>query len=168
MGWDLLIRQWGLPKEKMWITIYLEDDEAFHLWRKIGIPEDRIVRLGEKDNFWAMGETGPCGPCSEIITIREKGSAAAVRIAVWDVTATASWNSGTLSLCNLTGIQKESFIPWPSPVSTRGWGLNGSQPFFKESEVITTQTSFAPLFRKSKPSAALPMEKILVPISPSG
>src|SRR5512143_2928049 len=67
MGWDLLTRQWGLPKDKMWITIYLEDDEAFHLWQKIGISEDRIVRLGEKDNFWAMGETGPCGPCSEII-----------------------------------------------------------------------------------------------------
>ncbi len=67
MGWDLLIHQWGLPKEKMWITIYLEDNEAFDLWRKIGIPRDRIVRMGEKDNFWAMGETGPCGPCSEIV-----------------------------------------------------------------------------------------------------
>ncbi|OGP89723.1 MAG: alanine--tRNA ligase [Deltaproteobacteria bacterium RBG_16_48_10] len=73
MGWDLLIHQWGLPREKMWITIYLEDDEAFHLWRKIGIPEDRIVRLGEKDNFWAMGETGPCGPCSEIIIDQGEG-----------------------------------------------------------------------------------------------
>ncbi len=67
MGWDLLVRQWGLPADRMWITIYLDDDEAFHLWRRIGIPEDRLVRLGEKDNFWAMGETGPCGPCSEII-----------------------------------------------------------------------------------------------------
>jgi alanyl-tRNA synthetase len=67
MGWDLLIRQWGLPEEKMWITIYLDDDEAFHLWRRVGVPGNRIVRLGEKDNFWAMGETGPCGPCSEIV-----------------------------------------------------------------------------------------------------
>jgi alanyl-tRNA synthetase len=67
MAWDLLIREWGLTPEKMWITIYLDDDEAFDLWRKIGIPEDRIVRMGEKDNFWAMGETGPCGPCSEIV-----------------------------------------------------------------------------------------------------
>jgi len=66
MGWDLLIHQWGLPKDQMWVTIYLDDDEAFHLWRKI-VPEDRIVRLGEKDNFWAMGDTGPCGPCSEIV-----------------------------------------------------------------------------------------------------
>ena len=66
-GWDLLTREWKLHAEKIWITIYLEDDEAFHLWRKIGIPEERIVRMGEKDNFWAMGETGPCGPCSEIV-----------------------------------------------------------------------------------------------------
>jgi len=67
MAWDLLIHIWGLPEEKMWITIYLDDDEAFDLWRKVGIPTDRIVRMGEKDNFWAMGETGPCGPCSEIV-----------------------------------------------------------------------------------------------------
>jgi len=66
MAWDLMIHRWGLPKEKMWATIYLDDDEAFGLWKKI-VPEDRIVRLGEKDNFWAMGDTGPCGPCSEII-----------------------------------------------------------------------------------------------------
>ena len=66
MGWDLLVRQWGLPAEKLWATIYLDDDEAFNLWRRI-LPEDRIVRLGERDNFWAMGDTGPCGPCSEIV-----------------------------------------------------------------------------------------------------
>ena len=73
MGWDLLIRQWGLPAEKIWITIYLDDDEAFHLWRRVGVRGDRIVRLGEKDNFWAMGETGPCGPCSEIVIDQGEG-----------------------------------------------------------------------------------------------
>jgi len=73
MAWDLLVRQWGLPAEKMWITIYLDDDEAFHLWRRMGVPGDRIVRLGEKDNFWAMGETGPCGPCSEIVIDQGEG-----------------------------------------------------------------------------------------------
>lgn len=67
MAWDLLIHQWGLPGDRMWITIYLEDDDAFDLWRKMGIPGERIVRMGEKDNFWAMGETGPCGPCSELV-----------------------------------------------------------------------------------------------------
>ncbi len=73
MGWDLLIRQWGLPEEKMWVTIYLDDDESFHLWRRIGVRGERIVRLGEKDNFWAMGETGPCGPCSEIVIDQGEG-----------------------------------------------------------------------------------------------
>ncbi len=67
-GWDLLTHHMGLPKEKLWVSIYEEDEEAFDLWhRKVGLPSERIVRLGEKDNFWAMGETGPCGPCSEII-----------------------------------------------------------------------------------------------------
>ncbi|HUL31988.1 MAG TPA: alanine--tRNA ligase [Thermodesulfobacteriota bacterium] len=73
MAWDLLVRQWGLPAEKMWITIYLDDDESFHLWRKIGVREERIVRLGEKDNFWAMGDTGPCGPCSEMVIDQGEG-----------------------------------------------------------------------------------------------
>jgi alanyl-tRNA synthetase len=67
-GWEFLTRELGLPEERLWATIYKEDDEAFKLWQKIaGLPEDRIVRLGEKDNFWAMGDTGPCGPCSELI-----------------------------------------------------------------------------------------------------
>ncbi len=73
MAWDLLIHEWGLPAEKMWITIYLDDDEAFTLWRKIGVPSERIVRMGEKDNFWAMGDTGPCGPCSEIVIDQGEG-----------------------------------------------------------------------------------------------
>ena len=66
-GWDLLTNGFGLPADKLWVSIYLDDDEAYDIWhRQIGVPEDRIRRFGEKDNFWAMGDTGPCGPCSEI------------------------------------------------------------------------------------------------------
>lgn len=66
-AWDLLTNGYGLPVDKLWISIYLDDDEAFEIWNKqIGVPEDRIVRLGEADNFWSMGDTGPCGPCTEI------------------------------------------------------------------------------------------------------
>jgi alanyl-tRNA synthetase len=66
-GWDLLTNGFGLPEDKLWVSIYLDDDEAHNLWHKnIGIPENRISRFGEEDNFWAMGDTGPCGPCSEI------------------------------------------------------------------------------------------------------
>ncbi len=67
LAWDLLTKEWGLPKDKLTATIYEDDDEAMELWKKIaGLPEDRIVRLGAKSNFWQMGDTGPCGPCSEI------------------------------------------------------------------------------------------------------
>jgi len=66
-GWDLLTNGYGLPEDKLWVSIFLDDDEAADIWhRQIGVPEDRIVRFGEEDNFWAMGDTGPCGPCSEI------------------------------------------------------------------------------------------------------
>jgi len=66
-GWDLLINGYGLPEDKLWVSIYLDDDEANDLWQKnIGVPNERIVRFGEEDNFWSMGDTGPCGPCSEI------------------------------------------------------------------------------------------------------
>lgn len=67
-AWEFLTKEIGLPKERLWVTVYKDDDEAFRLWRGItGLSIDRIVRLGEKDNFWAMGDTGPCGPCSEIM-----------------------------------------------------------------------------------------------------
>ena len=67
MAWEFLTVDLGLPKEKMWVSVFEDDDEAFSLWEKIDdLPKGRIVRLGEADNFWAMGDTGPCGPCSEI------------------------------------------------------------------------------------------------------
>jgi alanyl-tRNA synthetase len=66
-AWELLTKEWGLPRDKLWATVYLHDDEAEQLWAKIsGLPAERIKRFGEKENFWEMGETGPCGPCSEI------------------------------------------------------------------------------------------------------
>jgi alanyl-tRNA synthetase len=66
-AWDLVTNQYGLPKDKLYVTVFREDDEAEELWQKVaGVPKSRIFRLDEKDNFWQMGETGPCGPCSEI------------------------------------------------------------------------------------------------------
>ncbi|MCZ6638642.1 MAG: alanine--tRNA ligase [Candidatus Dadabacteria bacterium] len=67
-GWKLMTEVYKLPVEKLWVTVFEEDDEALELWQKvIGLPEDRVLSLGEKDNFWSMGDTGPCGPCSEIL-----------------------------------------------------------------------------------------------------
>ncbi len=67
LAWNLITREYGLPADKLLATVYADDDEAFDLWKKIaGLPEDRIIRIATHDNFWAMGDTGPCGPCSEI------------------------------------------------------------------------------------------------------
>ena len=66
-AWELITKDYGLPKDKLYITVFREDDEAERLWQEVaGVPKDRIFRLDEKDNFWQMGDTGPCGPCSEI------------------------------------------------------------------------------------------------------
>ena len=66
-AWDLVTREYGLSKDKLYITVFREDDDAEELWQRVaGVPKSRIFRLDEKDNFWQMGDTGPCGPCSEI------------------------------------------------------------------------------------------------------
>jgi len=65
-AWDLLVEVYELPVERLWFTVYTDDDEAADLWLQVGAPPDRILRFGKEDNFWSMGETGPCGPCSEI------------------------------------------------------------------------------------------------------
>ncbi len=72
-AWELLTVKFGLPEEKLWVTVYQDDDEAWGIWnQEIGVPSERIIRIGDKggryqsDNFWMMGDTGPCGPCSEI------------------------------------------------------------------------------------------------------
>ena len=67
LAWNLITKEWGLSPDRLTATVYHTDDEAFELWKKIsGIPESRIIRIPTKDNFWAMGDDGPCGPCSEI------------------------------------------------------------------------------------------------------
>ncbi|MDA1098810.1 MAG: alanine--tRNA ligase [Proteobacteria bacterium] len=67
LAWNLVTREYGLDKDRLLVTVYHDDDQAFDLWRKIaGLPEERIIRIATSDNFWAMGDVGPCGPCSEI------------------------------------------------------------------------------------------------------
>ena len=65
-AWEMVTKEFGINKDRLIVTVYHTDDEAFDLWKKIGVPEDRIIRIGTADNFWQMGPTGPCGPCTEI------------------------------------------------------------------------------------------------------
>jgi len=125
-GWDLVTRVWGLPKEHLFASVFRGDDEAFELWRRIsGLPAARIQRCGEKDNFWAMGETGPCGPCSEIFVDRRPGE------------PQVDWDEGTesgryLEIWNLVFMQFERnrgddgtivATPLPTPSIDTGAGL---------------------------------------------
>src|SRR5499426_3923722 len=67
LAWTLVTKDFALPKDRLLITVYIDDDDAFNLWKKIaGLPDSKFLRIAGSDNFWAMGDTGPCGPCSEI------------------------------------------------------------------------------------------------------
>ncbi len=67
LAWELMTEVYRLDPSRLWVTVFREDEEAFRIWKeKVHVPADRILRMGEEDNFWSMGETGPCGPCSEI------------------------------------------------------------------------------------------------------
>ncbi|MEM9210077.1 MAG: alanine--tRNA ligase [Pseudomonadota bacterium] len=65
-AWELITTEFDIPKDKLYTTVYHTDDDAFEIWKKMGVPEDRIIRIATSDNFWQMGPTGPCGPCTEI------------------------------------------------------------------------------------------------------
>ena len=101
LAWNLVTKEFGLPKDKLLVTVYHDDDEAAGLWKKIaGLPDERIIRIPTSDNFWAMGDTGPCGPCSEIFYRPWRAHLRAARPAARTRTATASSRSGTSSSCS--------------------------------------------------------------------
>lgn len=110
-AWELLTGEnwFNLPKERLWVTVYETDDEAFDIWEKeVGIPRERIIRIGDNkgapyasDNFWQMGDTGPCGPCTGSSTIMATTSGAALREARKKM-AIATLRSGTSSSCSST------------------------------------------------------------------
>jgi alanyl-tRNA synthetase len=121
-GWELVTEVWGLQKETLWATVFEEDDEAADLWKRIaGLPSERVLRCGAKDNFWAMGDTGPCGPCSEIFVDLRPGE------------GQIDWHEGTESgryveLWNLVFMQFERqedgrLVPLPDPSIDTGAGL---------------------------------------------
>jgi alanyl-tRNA synthetase len=119
-AWELLTRHYNLPAERLWVTVYKDDDEAFRIWAdKIGIPDHKINRLGDKDNFWQMGETGPCGPCSEIHYDRgpEFGPA-----------EFSEGNRRYVEIWNLVFMQyfrneSGSLLPLPAPAIDTGMGM---------------------------------------------
>jgi len=124
-AWVFLTRELGLEPARLYPTIYLDDDEAFSLWQEVaGVPPERITRLGREDNFWAMGDTGPCGPCSEILYDRGPEACTCGRPDCSPAYACDRW----LELWNLVFMQFEahadgSMTPLPRPSIDTGMGL---------------------------------------------
>lgn len=123
-AWELITEVFRFPRERIYITVYEEDEEAFRVWtEKVGVEPERVFRLGKKDNFWAMGETGPCGPCSEIhydLVPSSKGGSAYELI--------VSGNDRMVELWNLVFMQFEQELsgelrPLPRPSIDTGMGL---------------------------------------------
>lgn len=123
-AWEFLTKVMALPKDQLWATVYVDDDEAAGLWRTVsGLPAERIVRLGEKDNFWSMGDSGPCGPCSEVVIDRGKEFACSTKCALGKCDCDR-W----LELWNLVFMQYDKdvegrMMPLPRPSIDTGMGL---------------------------------------------
>ncbi len=142
LAWNLITREFGLPKDKLLVTVYAEDDDAARLWAKIaGLPDEKIIRIATSDNFWAMGDTGPCGPCSEIFY--DHGPAIlAARPAARTKTATGLSRSGTSFLCS-SSRSRASVCRFRTRRSTRAWAWSASPRCFRASTIITISTCFA-------------------------
>jgi alanyl-tRNA synthetase len=126
-AWELFTEEFGLPKERLWATVHYTDDDAAALWEEVaGLPPARIFRLGDKDNFWQMGETGPCGPCSEIhFDMRTTGRGTDVGQAEFEALGEAG---EFLELWNLVFMQYDrsadgTLTPLPAPSIDTGAGL---------------------------------------------
>lgn len=124
-AWEFLTGVLGLPEEKLYITIFYDDNEAHDLWRKLtGVPEERIIRLGEKDNFWAMGDTGPCGPCSEILIDRgEKYRCDAEECGIGKCDCDRWLELWNLVFMQFSRDEKGIMTPLPKPSIDTGMGL---------------------------------------------
>jgi alanyl-tRNA synthetase len=148
-AWELVTGRLALPRERLWVTVYREDEEAAELWRRVaGLPAERIVRLGEKDNFWAMGDTGPCGPCSEIVYDRgAEHRCAAARCGIGQCDC-PRW----LEIWNLVFMQFErdaagSLAPLPRPSIDTGMGLERVASILQGVESNFDTDLFRPIVR---------------------
>ena len=148
LAWNLITKEFGLKKDKLLVTVYHTDDEAAGFWKKIaGFPDDRIIRIATSDNFWAMGDTGPCGPCSEIFIDRGEH--------IWGGPPGSPEEDGDrfLEFWNLVFMQyeqvtKEERIDLPRPSIDTGMGLERMASVLQGVEGIFRNRSVPPPDRR--------------------
>ncbi|MBC7222708.1 MAG: alanine--tRNA ligase [Anaerolineae bacterium] len=151
-AWELLTEVLGLPRERLWATIYREDDEAAQLWQEVvGLPPERIVRLGKKDNFWMMGDVGPCGPCSEILYDRGEAYCTCGRPDCSPAHECDRW----MELWNLVFMQFETTAtgemhPLPRPSIDTGMGLERITAVIQGVESNYETDLFVPIIQRTQ------------------
>jgi len=124
LAWTFLTRELGLERDKLFITIFQDDDDAHRLWREVaGVPPDRIYRLGEKDNFWSMGDTGPCGPCSEVLYDQGRAMACGPDCAIGVCDCDRYLEIWNLVFMQYDRDQEGNLNPLPRPSIDTGMGL---------------------------------------------
>jgi len=123
-AWDLLTGGYGLPAERLYATVFRDDDEAWDIWRRdIGLAPERIVRLGEKDNFWSMGDTGPCGPCSEILFDRGARHSCGAQCGIGACDCDRFFELWNLVFMQFDQAAGGARVPLPKPSIDTGMGL---------------------------------------------
>src|SRR5438128_6731054 len=153
-AWEFLTKDLGLDRRRLKATVFRDDDEAFNLWMSVaGLPEDRILRLGEEDNFWAMGDTGPCGPCSEVHFHQGDDSPCAEEAAGRTCLGPACECDRWLEIWNLVFMQfnrdaSGTMTPLPRPSIDTGMGLERMAAVVQGKRSSYETDLFAPLIRQ--------------------
>ncbi|MFW6202119.1 MAG: alanine--tRNA ligase [Gemmatimonadota bacterium] len=162
-AWELMIEEFGLEPDRLWATVHHSDDEAYELWQEVaGLPVSRIFRLGDKDNFWQMGDTGPCGPCSELhYDLRSGGERGT------DVSRETFIEAGErgifLELWNLVFMQFDrgadgELTPLPAPSIDTGMGLERIASVLQGVESNYETDLFVPLIERAASVVGVPYE----------
>ncbi len=147
-AWEFMTEVMELPRERLWVTVFEDDDEAAEIWKKkAGVSPDRIVRLGEKDNFWAMGDTGPCGPCSEILIDQgeEMACGPSCRVGCDCDRFLELWN---LVFMQFFRDEKGELHPLPKPSIDTGMGLERMAAVCQGKRSNFDSDLFAPVIQK--------------------
>jgi len=162
-AWELMTEEYGLPRERLWATVHHSDDEAAALWQEIaGLPPERVFRLGDKDNFWQMGETGPCGPCSEIHYDLRPGADRGTDLSV-DAFVEAGDQGLFLELWNLVFMQFDrsadgTMTPLPAPSIDTGAGLERLASVLQGVDSNYKTDLFVPLLDTAADAAGVPYD----------
>ena len=193
-AWELVTRQFGLDPDRLFVTIHLDDDEAYGIWRdRVGVPEDRIYRYGDKDNWWGpAGTEGPTGPCFRNPLRRRRrerlrsdgggrrshcpasGRNGTARrpgqspVAIPTATASVSWSFGTWFSCSSTRTRSGTARPCPPQALTRAWGWNGRRSSCRTRTTSTRPTCSSPSSPGSRSCQAGLTARTRTPTSPCG